>query len=328
MKTIDKNAEKIANLIIEKIETISTNWKKPWFTNVSFGNSYIPQNLNGRVYAGGNAFVLSFLCEKFDYQTPIFLTFKQAQEINVKINKGSESFPVYYTSFVAFHRETNEKISFEEYKKLTAQEQKSYKLIGSTRYYLVFNLDQTNYSEVHPEKWEKIKNRFKAEITEPQSAEMYSNLILDNMLKNQNWICPINLMLSDRAYWSNADKIVLPLKKQFVDGQSFYATLLHEMAHSTGTEERLNRKGFMQRDKKNYGREELVAELTSALTSFYFGISATVRDENVQYLKSWCKTIKEEPSFILTVLTDAIKATKYINNHLDIEVQDSYDMAI
>ena len=83
---------------------------------------------------------------------------------------------------------------------------------------------------------------------------------------------------------------------------------------------RLNRKGFYENDKFNYGREELVAELISALSGVYLGISVTVREENAAYLKSWCKAIKEEPKFLFTVLADAIKGSKFIAQHLNIRL--------
>lgn len=141
------------------------------------------------------------------------------------------------------------------------------------------------------------------------------------MNKNQNWVCPIQTVSSDSAFYSiSNDSITLPLKSQFKDGESFYGTELHEMGHSTGVKNRLNRKGFYENDKFNYGREELVAELISALSGVYLGISVTVREENAAYLKSWCKAIKEEPKFLFTVLADAIKGSKFIAQHLNIRL--------
>lgn len=79
-------------------------------------------------------------------------------------------------------------------------------------------------------------------------------------------------------------------------------------------------KRLYENDKFNYGREELVAELISALSGVYLGISVTVREENAAYLKSWCKAIKEEPKFLFTVLADAIKGSKFIAQHLNIRL--------
>lgn len=101
MKTkLDKNAEKFVSLMVEKIESISTNWEKPWFSNIASKQNFIPQNLSGRLYSGGNLFMLLMLCEEHNYQTPVFLTFNQAKNENISILKGAVSFPVYHTSFV------------------------------------------------------------------------------------------------------------------------------------------------------------------------------------------------------------------------------------
>ena len=125
--TFDKNAEKFVNLMVEKIESLSMNWQKPWFSKVNSKQNFLPQNLTGRTYSGGNAFLLYFLCEKYNYQTPVFLTFNQARNEGINVLKGAVAFPVYYTLFCAYHRQTNEKISYDEYNKLSEEEQEEIK---------------------------------------------------------------------------------------------------------------------------------------------------------------------------------------------------------
>lgn len=330
MDAFDKNAQKFANLMISKIESISTNWKKPWFSRKLTSTTFLPQNITGRTYASGNAFLLLLLTEEKKFQTPVFLTFKQANEMNVNVLKGSESFPVYYNLICAFHRETGEKITIEEYKELTEGEKKNYKLVSNTKYYLVFNLDQTNFAEKHPAKWELLKIKFTPAVEEPTEEErkMYTNPILDNMLKTKSWVCPINLKKSDNAcYFPTLDKIEMPLKKQFVDGESFYSTQLHEMAHSTGIASRCARTDFKNRETAAYGREELVAEFSAALTGVILGITSGIREENAAYLKSWIRSIKEEPKFLITVLSDSIKAVKFIATQLNVEFMEEAEEA-
>jgi len=191
---------------------------------------------------------------------------------------------------------------------------------------LVFNLDQTNYAEKHPAKWEILKDRFKPVKEEPteEDLKMYKNPILGNMLKSKSWVCPIILKKSDRAFFSPAkDKIEMPLKNQFVSGEAFYSTQLHEMAHSTGTAERCNRTDFTGgKHTKVYGREELVAEFSAALTGVILGITSGIREENAAYLKGWIENIKEEPKFLITVLSDSIKAVKFIADKLNVDFME------
>jgi len=320
--SFDKVAEQFANLMISKIETISSDWRKPWFPKFSNAQNCLPQNLSGRVYAGGNAFLLLLISEERNYQTPVFLTFNQAKNENISILKGSKSFPVYYTMFCAYNRETGEKITLDEFKALSKEEQKNYRLVGNNKFYSVFNLDQTNFSEKYPEKWDELKAKF-TPVENPVSnvPEMYKNTVLDNVVSSQSWVCPIHLKAIDQAFYSPLfDSISMPLKEQFTNGQAFYATMLHEMAHSTGVEQRLNRDKFNSRDNKDYGREELVADLTAGLCSLFFGIATGIREENAQYLKSWIKNIKEEPKFLLSVLADSMKAVKYMAEKLNVNV--------
>lgn len=320
--SFDKVAEQFANLMISKIETISSDWRKPWFPKFSNAQNCLPQNLSGRVYAGGNAFLLLLISEERNYQTPVFLTFNQAKNENIAILKGSKSFPVYYTMFCAYNRETGEKITLDEFKALSKEEQKEYRLVGNNKFYSVFNLDQTNFSEKYPEKWNELKAKF-TPVENPVSevVGMYKNDVLDNVVSAQNWVCRISLLPIDRAFYAPYnDSISMPLKEQFKDGQAFYATMLHEMAHSTGIESRLNRDKFNSRDNKDYGREELVADLTAGLCSLFFGIATGIREENAQYLKSWIKSIKEEPKFLLSVLADSMKAVKFMADKLNVNI--------
>lgn len=319
--SFDKVAEQFANLMISKIETISSDWQKPWFPKFSNAQNCLPQNLSGRVYAGGNAFLLLLISEERNYQTPVFLTFNQAKNENISILKGSKSFPVYYTMFCAYNRETGEKITLDELKTLSEEEQKEYRLVGINKSYSVFNLDQTNFSEKYPQKWDELKAKFTPVETVSETDGMYKNTILDNLVSSQCWICPIHLKAIDQAYYAPAfDYISMPLKEQFKDGQAFYATMLHEMAHSTGIKERLNRDKFYSRENKDYGREELVADLTAGLCSLFFGIATGIREENAQYLKGWIKNIKEEPKFLLSILADSMKAVKYMAEKLNVNI--------
>ena len=327
--TFDKNAEKYVELVVEKMQSLTIDWNKPWFPIVNTRRNFLPQNLTGRAYSGGNAFLLFFLCEKYNYQTPVFLTFKQAKDEGLSILKGSKSFPVYYPVFCAYHNETNEKLSYEEYKKLSREEQKECRLFFcGNKYYAVFNLDQTNFSDIYPDRWDILKDNFTiAQGKNETQEDTYKNDLLDKMLETQSWVCPISTLPSDRAYYNiSGDNITIPLKSQFKNGKSYYCTLLHEMAHSTGIKERLNRKGFYENDIVNYGREELVAELTAAFSALYFGISTSIREENTAYLKTWCKEIKEKPNFLFTVLSDVKKATNFITEKLNISIENIDDM--
>ena len=102
-----------------------------------------------------------------------------------------------------------------------------------------------------------------------------------------------------------------------MDGESFYGTLFHEMTHSTGAESRLNRLAPTGFGSKEYAREELVAELGSALVAQRYGISKHVKEDSAAYIKSWLDSLKESPDFIRTTLLDVKKASQIIVDHVE-----------
>ena len=131
--------------------------------------------------------------------------------------------------------------------------------------YNVFNIDQTNMKEARPEIYEKIilENGGKKQ---EHKGEMFHFDAMDRMMEENRWICPIKQLHGDSAFYSISKKlIVLPEFSQFKDGESFYGTAFHEMAHSTGAEEHLNRLKPAAFGSAEYAQEELVAELTSAM---------------------------------------------------------------
>ncbi|MCM1511117.1 MAG: ArdC family protein [Clostridium sp.] len=69
--------EKFAELMIDKIKSIQTDWHKPWFCE---GSLKWPKNLSGREYNGMNALGLMLHCEKNGYKIPVFCTFRAPVE--------------------------------------------------------------------------------------------------------------------------------------------------------------------------------------------------------------------------------------------------------
>ena len=126
-----------------------------------------PRNLHGREYNGMNALMLLLHCEKQGYTIPRFCTFdcvrrlntpgKDGQELpRVSILRGEKSFPVMLTTFTCIHKETKEKIRYEDYKKLSEKEQELYNVFPKMQVFRVFNVAQTNLREARPELWEKL----------------------------------------------------------------------------------------------------------------------------------------------------------------------------
>ena len=321
----DKALDLFSEMMITKIESLRSKdgWKKPWFTE---GALQWPKNLNGREYNGMNAFLLLLHCEKEGYRIPRFCTFDRIQQFNkpgsrdkeakprVSVLKGEHSFPVMLTTFTVVDKETKERIKWEDYKLLSQEQREKYNVYPKLQTYYVFNVAQTNLKEVRPELWEKLEQ----EYSMPKVDRSGAFEPVDRMIADNRWICPIKLMYGDSAYYSiSKNEIVVPEKGQFKDGESFYSNLYHEMGHSTGAENQLDRLKPTTFGSAEYAREELVAELTAALTAQRYGMSKHLKDDTAAYLKAWLDSLKESPQFIKTVLLDVKKASSMLTQRID-----------
>lgn len=320
----EKALDLFAEMMIEKIESINKDWRKPWFTE---GALQWPRNLSGREYNGMNAFMLMLHCEKEGYKIPRFCTFDCVQRMNkpgkdgqelprVSVLRGEKSFPVMLTTFTCIHKETKEKIKYDDYKNLSEDKKKEYNVYPRMQVFRVFNVQQTNLREARPELWEKLeKENGRPEV---KAGEQFDFEPVDRMISENLWICPIRPMHQDSAYYSiTKNEIVVPEKVQFKDGEAFYGTLFHEMTHSTGAKGVLDRLEPTAFGSKEYAREELVAELGSALVSQRYGMTKHIKEDSCAYLKSWLDSLKESPQFIKTTLMDVKKASSIITQKVD-----------
>lgn len=330
----DRALDKFAELMIEKIESIQQDWKKPWFTP---GAVQVPKNLSGREYNGMNSIILMMQQEKNGWQANRYATHDRFAALNyskdkygitpakdaegnklpqVLVNKGEKSTPVFITVFSVVDPETKEKIKYDDYKQMSEEERAKYNVYPKLQVYNVFNVDQTNLKEARPELYDKLMQEGKGpELNDASKMEKFP--AIDAMIEQDVWACPIKPTFGDDAYYSiSKDEIVIPKKEQFVDGEAFYSNLLHEMAHSTGAESRLDRLKPSSFGSKSYAKEELVAELTAALVSTQNGFSKHVKDDSAAYLKNWLDSLKEEPSFVKNVLMDVKRASSFTNQRI------------
>ena len=157
---------------------------------------------------------------------------------------------------------------------------------------------------------------------------MYVNEALDRMFEQKAWHANIQYdKPADQAFYRpSTDTIVLPMKEQFKlgktpeevyhDGMEYYSTALHEMAHSTGHESRLDRK-FGAQGTDNYAHEELIAEMTSALVGSTMGFDRKILENNANYLSGWLSRLRDKPETITTIMTDVGKASDMIIEKVD-----------
>ena len=321
---LQKFAEMMSNIITK---AKSKNWTQGWL-GVKGTILGLPQNITGRTYSGGNSFFLMADTSEKGYNTPVYMTFKQAKDRNLHVNAGEKSVPIFKWG-LSIKDENGKTVSEEDYNAMTKEERDKFSVRPYPKVYHVFNIDQTNLSEVNKKKYDAIVARFKAPDEEVKDSKgMYINDALDRMFKEKAWHCDIryNKPSSRAFYVPSQDFIVLPMKEQFNigktaeevyrDGMEYYSTALHEMAHSTGHESRLNRQ-FGAKRTEGYAHEELIAEMTAALVGSTMGFDKKILENNANYLKGWLENLKRNPESITTIMSDVGKASDMIIEKID-----------
>lgn len=330
---LENALQKLVDRLVERMEDASQSleWNKPWIqTGAGFG---LPRNISGSPYMGMNAFLLSLHTAENGYKMPIYMTHKQAKKEKVHVLPGSKSIPVFKWG-MTIRDKAGKLVSEEEFRQMSEEKQKEYTVIPYLRHFNEFNIDQTNYKEKYPEKYEKLLSNFvDPDRNKADTNGMYNNEALNKVIEEKDgWICPIVLDPSKGAAYSPGfNSIHIPPKENyrlhegnaeetFKDGQEYYSTALHEMAHSTGHESVLKRDGIVKFDgfgSPSYAKEELVAELTAAMVSSTLGFDKRITENSAAYLKGWAAALRKEPKYIISVMSDVNKASRIELEHID-----------
>src|SRR5438093_1439379 len=196
----------ITDRVIALLEQGNIPWQKPWQSG-----DLMPRNLiSKREYRGVNVFLLHAM----SYQSPYWLTYKQAQELGGNVKRAEKACPVVF------------------WKWLDLDQNGERQRIPFLRYYSVFNVGQC---EGIPADKIPALNGGKRQHAPIVEAER----VVDAMPKR-----PAIKTGLDHAYYSpSGDFVGMPAPEQFRSGEDFYNVLFHELTHSTGHESRLNRKG-------------------------------------------------------------------------------------
>lgn len=273
----------ITTRITELLENGTVPWKKPWNAATNF-----PKNLvSKKPYRGINVWLT--ICQ--NYESPYWLTFKQATELGGYIKKGMKSTPVIYFqmldksgSVADGDTSTNGKIPL-------------------LRYYSVFNIDQC----------EGITPPPTTEVINPFLSIEHAEQIISGMP-----MAPEIKYGGGRAYYSPAlDYCQIPNKTAFNSPEEYYSTMFHELAHATGHVNRLSRKSIMEPSyfgSHEYSKEELVAEMSASFLSGHTGIENTTIENSAAYISGWMKALKNDKTLLVHAAAQAQKAADYILN--------------
>lgn len=277
----NKNYKIITDRLISLLERGVKPWIRPWKTN-GFGNL-----IGGNKYRGCNPLICQMDMMYFNYSSPYFVSFNQAREKGWKIKSGSKATTLTYAESFEVETDVGTETRFH------------------TRFYKVFNTDCIDDTESEM----KI-----ADLIEEKVTPSNQDLPIESLEKFCNsWGVDIEHGGDRACYSPSLDRIAMPEFENFSSARAYYSTLLHELAHSTGHPERLNRDMTGSFGTTKYAREELVAELTSAFVASNLGINEDLELENhASYLASWLKVLKNDDKAFFNALSQAKAASDYL----------------
>ncbi len=277
----NKIYQMVTDQIITQLEQVNlSDYNKPWFC---VGHS--PINLRGTAYRGINHVLLS----NSGFASNIWATFKQWSEHECKIRKGEKSQIVVLWKF--FNESDDDGQSTDKTRAVM------------TRYFRVFNSGQ-----VEGDYARTIEQKFKDKLKKHNPIEE-AECFLKSYMEEQR----LSVRPSDRAYYSGgvAEHIAMPELGQFQSSHHYYSVFAHEITHSTGNANRLNRDLSGRFGSKAYAFEELVAELGSAMICGALGLEAKPREDHAQYIKTWLSALRGDNSFVISAASHAQKAADY-----------------
>lgn len=273
--------EMITERIIEQLENGVIPWQKPW----SGTHSGAYNRISNKPYSLLNQMILKHGGE--------YATFKQWSDLGGKIRKGEKSEVVTFWKIQPIEEEN------EDGEKVIRQ-------IPILKYFNVFHISQVD--GVEPKEQLKISDLEPIEEAEKIKTEYM----------NREHLKIFEKVTNDAFYLPIQDYIQVPCKEQYQDIEEFYSTLFHEMIHSTGHKNRLNRpdmQGIVRYASEKYSKEELTAELGSAMIINILGIETEKSFKNSSgYIQDWLQVLKNDNKFIVSASIKAEKAVKYILN--------------
>src|SRR6266478_2934990 len=253
--------EIITSQILAELEKGEAPWRKPWRT-------LPPANLlNKKPYRGINVFLLGFA----GYGSQFWLTFNQAKQLGGNIRKGEHG-----TKIIFWKCNTRETESADG----EIEERRS----AFLRYYLVFNLEQTEGLKALL----RLPPAFPIESAEEIAKGMPNPPAFEQDLR--------------AAYIPSRDTVTMPSRAAFDSQAEYYSTLFHELTHSTGHSKRLAREGIEKIQpfgSADYSKEELVAEMGSAMLCGVAGIEQATISNSAAYLRSWINRLKADSRLVL-----------------------------
>ena len=294
----DEYHRRFADTIIEQIRRGTAPWQKPWGP----GERVLPSNVDtGRPYTGGNSLHLAAVAEARGYADVRWGTYRQIQTRGGQVRKGERGTRV---------------LSYRDHRKIPVTDGRGRPVTDGegtrvyrrerlptpvVRQYTVFNAEQADGL---------------ARGAVPSAEPLWkAHRNAERVLEDSG--VPVRHVAGDRAFYSlNNDEITLPERAQFPSANHYYQTALHELGHSTGHPERMNRACLIVGMNEGFGspayaKEELRAEISAMMTGERVGVGHDP-SRGAAYVEAWVAALKENPREIRRAAADAQRISDYV----------------
>lgn len=262
---------------------------KPWSGDNAAARITRPLRYNGAPYSGINILVLWSSALDQGFRSPIWMTFRQALELNAHVRKGEKGSLVVYANSITKTEQNGDGEDTD-------------RQIYLLRSYTVFNVEQID--NLPEQYYVRPEPRFTPVQRIGHADTFFAATGADIRYRG------------GRAYYAQeSDYIQLPSIESFRDQESFYATLAHESTHWTKHPSRLHR-DFGQKiwGDEAYACEELVAELGAAFLCADLELTPEVQDDHASYIASWLKVLKDDNRAIFRAAAHAQRAVNYLHS--------------
>jgi antirestriction protein ArdC len=268
--------DQITERIIALLEKGTVPWRKPWKAQTG-----LPRNLiTKKTYRGINTLLLHAM----HYESPYWLTFRQALELGGHVRKGEKACPVVFWK------------QLEREDKQTGEKEK----IPMMRFYFVFNVAQCDDLKSPP-----------APVQTPLGAPTKPEEIVAAMPQRP----AINHGMRQAFYSPSEDRVAMPDRARFEREAGYHATLFHELIHSTGHASRLNRPTLTESagfGSNPYCKEELIAEMGAAFLCGQAGIEEQTLENSAAYVENWLAQLQHDKKLIVQAAGQAQRAADFI----------------
>lgn len=270
--------------ITDRIIALLSQGTVPWHKPWK-ASTGLPRNLiTKRPYRGINVFLLLSM----SYESPFWLSLRQVNVLGGTVRKGEKSCPVVFWKQMAFEdKESGEKRN-----------------VPLLRFHHVFNVAQCDGIKGIP----VVES---VAVTKP--AEIIAHMSEKPHIKHG---------MSCAYYSPHEDMVGMPERERFDTEEGYYATLFHELIHSTGHDSRLKRLSLGAKSgfgSDPYCKEELIAELGAAFLCGHAEIVERTIDNSAAYLQGWLKQLQNDKTLIVSAAAQAQKACDFILNAKRIE---------